>query len=355
MLLRIDQKDKNVDRVIGAKLAEFGLDERGFQDILFRTLDRLVGDDELLMLAQSRHWQEEPDLLALDRDGKLYIFEVKVWEARQENLLQVLRYGQLNGKLDYDGLQQIWRRTRGDDQTLSEAHRAKFDVELSPDCFNRKQVFVVLTNGLDVDTRQAIRYWKTTGLDIRPWVYRAYRIEEKMLLEIAPFRTVDDPLEDQAEGAGSSYYLVNTNIRNDEDDDADMLSGKKVAAYFDPWKYKIARIRRNDIVFLYRSGVGIVAIGKADGKLIKSAYHGDPKHPDEEFSMKLVSFTPVDPPMTAAEIKEISGNEGIVFRQTMISLDQEGGAKIFAALTDKKKEADAFNLQHEHATKSPSS
>jgi len=35
----------------------------------------------------------------LDRDGRLYIFEIKVWEARQENMLQVLQYGQLNGKL----------------------------------------------------------------------------------------------------------------------------------------------------------------------------------------------------------------------------------------------------------------
>jgi len=252
-------------------------------------------------------------------------------------LLQVLRYGQLNGKLDYDGLQQIWRRTRGEDQTLLGAHRAKFDVELSPDRFNRKQVFVVLTNGLDVDTRQAIRYWKTTGLDIRPWVYRAYRIEEKLLLEISPFRTIDDPLEDQAEGAGSSYYLVNINIRNDGADDVDVLSGKKVAAYFEPWKYKIARIRRNDIVFLYRSGVGVVAFGKAGGKLIKGAYHGDPKHPEEEFSMKLSGFTLVDPPMTAPELKEISGNQGMVFRQTMVSLDREGGAKVSAALMDRKK------------------
>ncbi len=339
MLLRVDTQTRNAERVIGAKLADFGLDERGLQGILFRTLDRLVGDDELLVLAQSRHWQEEPDLLALDRDGRLYIFEIKVWEARQENLLQVLRYGQLNGKLDYDGLQQIWRRTRGEEQTLSEAHHAKFDIELPVDRFNQKQVFVVLTNGLDVDTRQAIRYWNTTGLDIRPWVYRSYRIEEKMLLEIAPFRTADDPLEDQAEGPGSSYYLVNTNIRNDEADDADMLSGKKVAAYFEPWKYKIARVRRGDIVFLYRSGSGVVAFGKADGKLVKTAYHGDPKHPDEEFFMKLTAFTAIDPPMTAAELKEISGNQGMVFRQTMISLDPEGGAKVYAALMDRKKQA----------------
>jgi hypothetical protein len=94
-------------RVSGVPLKKFGLDERGFQDILFRSLDHLIGDDELLLLMQSRHWQEEPDLMALDRDGNPYIFEIKVWEAHQENLLQVLRYGQINGASDYDELERI--------------------------------------------------------------------------------------------------------------------------------------------------------------------------------------------------------------------------------------------------------
>ena len=49
--------------------------------------------------------------MALDRDGNLYIFEIKVWEAHQENLLQVLRYGQINGASDYEELERIWQRT----------------------------------------------------------------------------------------------------------------------------------------------------------------------------------------------------------------------------------------------------
>src|SRR5208282_2578979 len=142
MLLRVDTQTRNAERVIGAKLADFGLDERGLQGILFRTLDRLVGDDELLVLAQSRHWQEEPDLMAIDRDGDLYIFEIKVWEARQENLLQVLRYGQINGAMEYDALDRIWQRTRGNEKSLSDAHQAKFDVKLLPEQFNQHQVFV---------------------------------------------------------------------------------------------------------------------------------------------------------------------------------------------------------------------
>jgi len=97
MLLCVDPRTRVAMRVNGSPLSKFGLDERGLQDILFRSLDRLIGEDELLLLMQSRHWQEQPDLMALDRDGNLYIFEIKAWESHHENLLQALRYGQLNG------------------------------------------------------------------------------------------------------------------------------------------------------------------------------------------------------------------------------------------------------------------
>jgi hypothetical protein len=331
MLLRVDPATRAATRVTGAPLKQFGLDERGLQDILFRSLDRLLGEDELLLLMQSRHWREEPDLMALDRDGKLYIFEIKVWESRSENLLQVLRYGQRYGALDYDGLNAMWQRFASVDRTLEEAHQANFDVRLSRDQFNGRQVFVVLTNGLDVDTRLAVKYWRSARLDVRPWIYRSYAIGDQMLLEISPFRTADDPLEDQAEGQGDGFYVVNTNWSQDPKDDAAMLREKKVAAYFTPRKSKIERLRRDDHVFLYRSGTGVIAVGKADGRLRKAAYHGKPEHEDEEYAMGLLDFYLVDPPLTAADVKTIAANPDLVFRQTMFSLDRDSGTKLWEA------------------------
>ncbi len=263
------------------------------------------------------------------------IFEIKVWEAHQENLLQVLRYGQINGASDYDELERMWQRTAGTEKSLSDAHEAKFDVKLRREDYNKRQVFVVLTNGLDVDTRQAIRYWRKTNLDVRPWVYRAYELDGQLLIEISPFRTADDPLEDQAETEGDGFYILNTNITNDAQDDEAMLAEKKAAAYFEPWKFKIARLKKGDHVFLYRSGVGIVAAGKATGRLKKASYHGQPEHKDEEYSMALDDFIHLTAPVTAAEVKEISGNSGLVFRQTMFSLDREAGGKLYQAVSDR--------------------
>jgi hypothetical protein len=326
MLLQIDPATKFATRIRGEQLKTFGLDERGFQQILFDQLDRLLPDHELLLLMQSRRWREEPDLMAIDAKGRLYIFELKVWESTPETLLQVLRYGQIFGPYGCDELDRLYRSFHKTGRSLREAHKANFGIELNEEDFNRSQRFVVCANGLDFKTREAIRYWKKAGLDVRPWVYRVYgEAGGKMLLELNAFRVEDDPYEDLAQG----YYVLNTNIRNDPQDDQYMIERQRAAAFFDPWKRKIERLSKGDVVFLYRSGEGIVAAGVASGRLEKRPYHGDPQHPDEEYSMVLSNFRPVSPPLRAAEIKEIVGT-WLVFRPTMFGLDAEAGMKLLA-------------------------
>ena len=326
MLLNINTKTRYAEKRRTQMLQSFGLDERALQDILFRSLDRLFPEDELILLMQSRNWQEEPDLMAVDKAGNLFIFELKAWESHSANLLQVLRYGQLYGAMKYPELDAWFKKATDPSQSLKVAHRAKFGVELSEESFNRKQVFVVMTNGLDYRTREAAQYWRTSGLDVRPWVYRVYAGgTDEMLLEMAPFRVLDNPYEDIAEG----YYILNTNASNTQEDHDDMLAQGKAAAYFDPWKYKIERLAKGDVVFLYQSGVGIVALGEADGKLVKAPYQGNPEHPDEEYSMKLQRFERVSPPVTAAEIKKITGVNH-VFMGTMFGVHEDGGKAIVA-------------------------
>ena len=174
MLLNIDLKNKLAERVRGVSLKSFGLDERAFQDILYRSLDKLIPDDELLLLMQSRQWQEEPDLMAIDKKGKLYIFELKAWESRSENILQVLRYGQIFGSYKYEDLNRLYRKFENEGKSLKEAYLSVFGQDLAEEKFNNAQVFVVMTNGIDYKTREAIEYWREQSLDVRPWIYRVY-------------------------------------------------------------------------------------------------------------------------------------------------------------------------------------
>lgn len=263
--------------------------------------------------------------MALDRSGKLYIFELKAWEAASENLLQVLRYGQIFGGSKYDDLEKMFQRRRGTTLSLREAMRLSFGSTAPDVSINASQVFVVMTNGLDFSTREAIRYWRSTGLDVRPWVYRVYpgRSEAEFNLDISPFRVEDNPYEDIAEG----YYILNTNFNNCPRDHEEMLQEKKAAAYYVPWKHKIDKLVRGDVVFLFQSGVGIVAVGEADGKRQTANYHGEPTATDEEHFMKLTNFTRISPPLAASEIKQITG-VNYRFLSTMFGLSEDAGRVI---------------------------
>lgn len=322
MLLKIDQGNGSALRLPGKHLKDFNLDERGLQDILYRSLGELLPDEELLLISQSRSWREEPDLLAVDKQGNLYIFEIKAWESHPENLLQALRYGQIFGPYDYGQLDELFKKFDKSDQSLAEVHKSTFDIELKYDQFNQKQVFIILTNGIDVRTRQAIKYWRSkAGLDVRPWIYRVYpNNNDSFFVEIARFGLEDYPSED----VSSSFYILNTNCKNGIADHNDMISKKKAAAYFDPWKYKIEKLFKGDTVFLYQNGVGIVAVGKANGNLEKAPHHGNPEHVDEEYFMKLKSFRIVETPLSAAQIKKITGID-YAFMTTLFSVDKESG------------------------------
>ena len=110
MLLDIDTETHKAKQRAKACLRIFGLDERALQDILFRSLNRLFPDDELILLMQSRRWQEEPGLMAVDKKGNLFIFELEAWESHSSNLLQVLRHGQLYGAMKYPELDALYKK-----------------------------------------------------------------------------------------------------------------------------------------------------------------------------------------------------------------------------------------------------
>ena len=76
-------------------------------------------------------------------------------------------------------------------------------------------------------------------------------------------------------------------------------------------------------------------VAVSDGKLRKAAYHGQPEHKDEEYAMALLDFGLLTNPLTAAELETIASNPGLVFRQTMFSLDREGGAKLYEAARER--------------------
>ena len=325
MIFRLNKSENNIYRVQRSRLSEIGWKEEHFQRLLFENLEKVLQDEELLLIMQSRKWQEEPDLMAIDSNGDLYIFELKVWESQEYNLLQALRYGQIYGQYSYESLNDLFLKFFPESEGLLKTLNNKFDTNLTADKINNKQHFIVITNGLDFKTRQAILYWSQKGIDIRSWVYRLYILsDDNILVEFDTFRIREDPYEDIEEG----FYILNTNHSNNPADDKDMINNQKAAAYFEPWKRNIEKLKKGDKIFLYRSSKGIVAMGIASGKLEKKPYQGDAKHKDAEYCMKLDKFKRLKKPLSASDIKKITG-VNYRFMSTMFAADKDSGNNLW--------------------------
>lgn len=112
------------------------------------------------------------------------------------------------------------------------------------------------------------------------------------------------------------YFLLNTNKAHDYRDHEYMLSKQRAATFEVDYMEKINKIKKDDIVFLYESGNGIVAYGVADGQPMNDSHNGIA---DRTRYQTLLNFKKLTKPLSAREIKLILERE-IPFAQTMIRI-----------------------------------
>lgn len=112
------------------------------------------------------------------------------------------------------------------------------------------------------------------------------------------------------------HYVLNTNKANSSDDHDAMLSEGIAAAFEDGYKEKIDRLKKDDVVFLYESGKGIVAYGNANGVTEERDHFGVP---GKTRFQRLEGFVRLDKPVSAKEICQRIGRN-IKFAQTLTYL-----------------------------------
>lgn len=111
----------------------------------------------------------------------------------------------------------------------------------------------------------------------------------------------------------TNFHVLNTNKKHDSNDQLEMLQEGIAAAYYDPWKFNIDRIQKDDIVFLYENGVGIIAYGKGSGETKKKNRYGDK---DECHYQQLSDFVVLKEPLPALKVKKLL-ERNVVFLRTM--------------------------------------
>jgi hypothetical protein len=304
---------------------ELNVLEKHIEEFLTTHLFELVSEDKLMLIGQERSRQEEADLLALDSKGVLYIFEIKRWGGAEENLLQVMRYGQKFGRYSYGQLEDLAHRHQKLEGSLRSRHKQYFQLEepIAEEVFNQDQRFVVVTNGVDRATLEAIKYWKEKGIKIDCVTYKLYEIDRSPYIQ---FDTYDPQFESQGE-VTPGIYIVNTNSSYMEDAWTTMVGDGiegKAAAYYDR-KHAVQRIERGSTVYLYHTGQGVIAKGRATAGFRRTDYEGDR---DEEYYVPLrFDWALSDSSKWSEAIKpwEINSHMGTGhrFRQTVIEITKE--------------------------------
>ncbi|CAI3930183.1 MULTISPECIES: hypothetical protein [Commensalibacter] len=127
-----------------------------------------------------------------------------------------------------------------------------------------------------------------------------------------------DPLEIDTDG--TRYFLLNTNKGNNIADHVRMIDEERIEAFCSPWKDEIKKIKKDDIVFMYANGEGIIAYGKATG-IVKNGYRYDDPKQDASCYQYLNDFKKIAKPIKASEIYKILGKK-IPFLKTLFPLKQ---------------------------------
>ena len=326
MLYQINKSDiQNSKRMPIHNPGTFGLKEKDIEEFLTTRLHEVIQEDQLLLIGQERSWQEEADLLALDKDGVLYIFELKRWESNRENILQVMRYGQIFGRYSYEKLEALSKRQgKLEPNGLQDSHKKHFELEqaISKEKFNSDQVFVLVTHGLDDDTISAVEYWKKKGVRIECAPYCVYSIDNEPYIQFHTY----SPNQELIVESNTRIFIVNTNKAYMEDAWKSMLGNSKASAYYDR-KYSVTGIQKGDRVYLYHTGEGVIAKGVATGGHKKTDINSDS---DEEFYVSL-DFSKgwvldnSDDWKKAPKAWQINQklNTGHRFRQTVFSISEE--------------------------------
>jgi hypothetical protein len=178
-----------------------------------------------------------------------------------------------------------------------------------------------LSSSLDV-TRQSL----LTQI-IKEGVDDALELYEKKQNKPEPMPNGEEPV------SRLRFFILNTNKRHDVDSHRDMVTNGVAAAFCDPWKKQIERIKEGSVVFLYENGVGIVGTGVAPREVEKVEYHGVA---EDAYRKKLIDYRRVKP-LNAGEIKreikKVAGGN-LIFLRTLFEVPAEYGQKIQENLQD---------------------
>jgi hypothetical protein len=283
-----------------------------------------------MVIGQSRPYQPEADLLALDRQGDLWIFELKKVATSSDNLLQVMRYSQNAANLSVDDLGDVYlahNNGASDSLVVDFCKHFGFVSPTAPQQWSEKLAknhhLVVIADGTDEEAVQAVGHWQHCGVDIQLWPFRIHAGDKSAFW----FELPDLFIKGRQISRGEpGVFLMNTARKGQKASALEdyMLKYECALATAEPWLFKINRVLTGSRVLLYANRAGVIAIGVATAEKRNIELNGEAGR-----IVRLRDFRRLKSPVSAASIRAIAG-ENYPLLQTLIKLPDEIGEKIWS-------------------------
>ena len=173
---------------------------------------------------------------------------------------------------------------------------------------------------MDKDTISAVEFWAQKGVRIECSPYRIYQIGSTSYIQFDTYNPSDEIFVEE----NVTYFIVNTNKTYMPDAWQNMINKKRASAYYDR-KHSICRISKGSHVYLYHTGVGVIAKGIATSDYQMTDYQGDR---DAEFYVQLEFCWTLDEhkwTKRTPKAWQINGrmNSSYRFRRTAFAITQD--------------------------------
>jgi hypothetical protein len=327
MIYEIASSKNKPPRLLKAStLKAHGWSEDELKEYLFQYLPELVGPD-LMIIGQSTPYKPEVDLLALDCDADLWLFELKAVKSTAENLLQVMRYSQSYSSFSLDELGDVFAHHKKiHAKSIAVAfceyfgYRYPSAVEEWGARIGKKHHMVVMTDGADEETITATGHWQRHGLDIRAWTYRIYEGQEgRFHIELPELYLSGKRIS----STPPCVFVLNTCRRYGTAHESYMFKHQVALATEPAWMQKINRISGGAKILLWRNDEGVKALGIATPHREDAMLGSSPMR-----FVKLRDFRMLENPITFSEAGKIC-EKSLAIRHTLFQIQGEAGDKLW--------------------------
>jgi len=334
MIYEIHKKGKEAPHALDvSSLSEQGWREKNLENYLFKHLRDLLSAD-LMVIGQSKPG-EKADLVALDREGDLWLFELKKPGGQSENLLQVMRYSQIFGSFEIGDLDALYRDSHAvATKSIAVAFCEWFGYDRNRavewgEKLGKRHHLVVVTDGTDDASLNAVSHWQRHGLDVQAWPYRIYKGSAQAFYLDLPELFIQGK---RISRKPAPVFFVNTSRKNTDvpsDMEKFMLKHECALTTGEPWIYRIFSISAGARVMLYANRVGVIATGVAT----PARWIDNPKEfeGDKAHNLKLREFRRLKQPLSVQEVFRAAGKTYRV--SSVYELHGEAGNRVWDAAT----------------------